>query len=102
MLEREAYDYEQMSVGWWPGSASFPDPAFYAYAYPKPDGIEQAELGIAGRGVGTTSSASSSSLYEDVRAAASPASCAARVPRRRLRRVHVPRAGWDARLVGGS
>jgi hypothetical protein len=41
MLKRETYDAEQMSVGWWPGSASFPKPAFYAYGFPKRDGMEQ-------------------------------------------------------------
>jgi hypothetical protein len=48
LLERVAYDYEQMSVGWWPGDARYPRPAFYAYAYPKPDGIEAADLGVEG------------------------------------------------------
>ncbi len=48
LLDREAYEHEQISVGWWPGDASFRRPAFYAYAYPKPDGIEAADLGIPG------------------------------------------------------
>jgi hypothetical protein len=48
MLDRETYDYEQMSVGWWPGDGSFRKPAFYAYAYPKPEGIDAADLGVAG------------------------------------------------------
>src|SRR5439155_6363203 len=34
LLDRVAYDYEQMSIGWWSGSATFPRPAFYAYGYP--------------------------------------------------------------------
>jgi len=48
LLEREAYDYEQISVGWWPGDPSFRKAAFYAYAYPKPEGIEAADLGVDG------------------------------------------------------
>jgi len=48
MLVRGTYDYEQMSVGWWPGMATFPHPAFYAYAYPKPDGIEGTSLPVPG------------------------------------------------------
>jgi hypothetical protein len=47
-LDRHQYDHEQMSAGWWPGNASYPRPAFYAYAYPKPDGIETADLGVDG------------------------------------------------------
>ena len=48
LLDRVAYDYEQMSIGWWPGSATFTRPAFYAYAYPKPEGIEDATLDVPG------------------------------------------------------
>lgn len=31
---QEAYAKEVSSAGFWPGSAAFPSPAFYAYAYP--------------------------------------------------------------------
>jgi hypothetical protein len=31
---QEAYSKEVSSAGFWPGSADFPEPAFYAYAYP--------------------------------------------------------------------
>lgn len=36
----EAYSHECSSVGWWPGNVGGPmaEPAFYAYAYPEPDG----------------------------------------------------------------
>ncbi len=40
LLDREAYDAEQINVGWWPGTRPYPKPAFYAYAYPKPAAIE--------------------------------------------------------------
>ncbi|CAN5807007.1 DUF5996 family protein [soil metagenome] len=43
-ITREAYSHEVFSVGFWPGSAAFPSPIFYAYAYPNPDGLQ-------GRGV---------------------------------------------------
>ena len=48
LLDRKSYEDEQVSAGWWPGDASFRKPAFYAYAYPKPDGIEDADLGVPG------------------------------------------------------
>jgi hypothetical protein len=48
LLDRKAYEDEQVSVGWWPGDASFRRPAFYAYAYPKPDGIDTVDLGVPG------------------------------------------------------
>jgi uncharacterized protein DUF5996 len=36
----EAYSHECISAGWWPGTPGSPvaEPAFYAYAYPEPDG----------------------------------------------------------------
>jgi hypothetical protein len=33
---QEAYSHEVSSAGFWPGSADFPFPAFYAYCYPTP------------------------------------------------------------------
>jgi len=39
----EAYSHECISAGWWPGipGSSVPEPAFYAYVYPVPNGIER-------------------------------------------------------------
>jgi hypothetical protein len=34
---QEAYSHEVSSCGFWPGSDSFPQPAFYSYCYPTPD-----------------------------------------------------------------
>ena len=36
---REANSHEEISVGFWPGSGSVPEPAFYAYARPEPPGL---------------------------------------------------------------
>jgi len=36
---REANSHEEFSVGFWPGSASVAEPAFYAYARPEPGGL---------------------------------------------------------------
>jgi hypothetical protein len=38
---REAYSHEVSSAGFWPGNASFPQPAFYCYAYPEPAGFRE-------------------------------------------------------------
>lgn len=40
---QEAYSREETSVGWWPSSEP-PGPAFYAYAYPEPDGYKTATV----------------------------------------------------------
>jgi hypothetical protein len=40
----EAYSHEEASVGFWPGSDAYPHAAFYAYAYPSPDGYAAARI----------------------------------------------------------
>ena len=41
---REAYSHEVSSAGWWPGGETFPQPAYYAYAYPEPSGYRDAPV----------------------------------------------------------
>jgi hypothetical protein len=43
-ITRNAGDAEQVAVGWWPGDARYPRPAFFAYAYPAPEGYSDATL----------------------------------------------------------
>ncbi|HSK19960.1 MAG TPA: DUF5996 family protein [Longimicrobiales bacterium] len=43
-VTRSAYSHEVFSAGWWPGSEAYPKPAFYAYAYPEPDGFGEAQV----------------------------------------------------------
>jgi hypothetical protein len=43
-VTREAYSHEVFSAGWWPGSKAYPQPAFYAYAYPEPEGFAEAKV----------------------------------------------------------
>ena len=38
---REAYSHEVSSCGFWPGGGAVDFPAFYAYAYPEPEGFER-------------------------------------------------------------
>jgi len=40
----EAYSHEVSSAGFWPGDPSFPQAAFYSYAYPQPPGFESAPI----------------------------------------------------------
>ena len=40
----EAYSHEVISCGFWPGDRKFQRPAFYAYALPRPDGLENGPL----------------------------------------------------------
>ena len=43
VIMRYGEDAENISAGFWAGDERNPFPAFYAYAYPKPDGCELAE-----------------------------------------------------------
>ena len=36
---QEAYSHEVSSLGFWPGRGPNPEPVFYAYAYPEPEGF---------------------------------------------------------------
>ena len=36
---QEAYSHECSSIGFWPGGGPIPEPVFYAYAYPEPEGF---------------------------------------------------------------
>jgi hypothetical protein len=47
-VTREAYSHEVSSAGFWPGSADAPQPIFFSYAYPTPDGFSEAPVGPAG------------------------------------------------------
>jgi hypothetical protein len=41
---REAYSHEVISHGFWPGNDMLPEPVFYAYAAPEPDGLKTAAI----------------------------------------------------------
>jgi hypothetical protein len=43
-MMQEAASHEEISVGFWPGSGSVPQPAFYAYAAPEPPGFPGASV----------------------------------------------------------
>jgi len=43
-VTREAYSHEVSSLGFWPGNEMMPEPIFYSYAYPAPDGFAEATV----------------------------------------------------------
>lgn len=47
-VAREAYSHEVSSCGFWPGSDQMPQPVFYAYAYPEPNGFRTAQVAPGG------------------------------------------------------
>jgi len=43
-ITRDAYSHEVSSCGWWPGGGAIGHAAFYAYAYPEPEGFAKARV----------------------------------------------------------
>lgn len=43
-VTEEAYSREEISVGFWTGNETLPEPAFYSYIYPEPDGYKTAKV----------------------------------------------------------
>jgi hypothetical protein len=97
LLDRATYDCEQISVGWWAGNAGYPRPAFYAYGYPKPEGIESADLGVDGA-TWNTDLGEFILDYDVVRAAPSPGATARAFLDAAYGAV-ATRAHWDPGLV---
>jgi hypothetical protein len=70
-ITREAYSHEVSSVGWWPGDATTPYPAFYSYASPEPAGFGDARV-LPSSAFYDKDAGQFRLKYDDVRTAASP------------------------------
>lgn len=42
--DKDAYSHECISFGFWGGDEKMPEPAFYSYTYPSPEGVNQEPL----------------------------------------------------------
>lgn len=71
IIERKGGDAEQVCAGFWPGHARFPQPAFFSYTYPKPDGIEHEVIEPSKAGW-SSDLGEFALLYDDVRSSPSP------------------------------
>ena len=70
-IYRVAMDSQQAEFGFWFGSEKYPRPAFYAFSYPKPAGIEKAT--VRPKRAGWNEAMGEFLLdYEEVRAAQEP------------------------------
>ena len=47
VVTQEAYSHEVSSAGFWAGDPGTPEPSFYAYAYPTPEGFGEAKVAPA-------------------------------------------------------
>ena len=70
-IMRHAMDAEESCVGFWPGDARFPEPAFFAYAYPPPDAYADASIEPPAA-LWSAELGEFVLRYDDVRSAASP------------------------------
>jgi Family of unknown function (DUF5996) len=43
-MTREAYSHEVSSCGFWPGNSAAPEPVFYVYQVPEPEGFKEASV----------------------------------------------------------
>ncbi len=97
-VTREAYSHEVVSFGFWPGDPHTPEPAYYAYVYPEPEGITDEPLLPASarwenpRGRGHLALLS----YDDVRAADAPAGTVLDFLESAYRAAVARAPGWDA------
>ena len=72
LVERDAYSHEAMSFGFWAGDDQVRAPAFYAYAYPVPDGLGQEPLEPAAARWTDDAGSMAILMYDDIRRAADP------------------------------
>jgi uncharacterized protein DUF5996 len=91
---------EQAAMGFWPGDERFPQAAFYAYASPKPDGIEAAAVKPGGA-FWSTELGEFLLPYDAVRASADPRGALLEFLASTYR-AGAERAGWDAELTAGD
>ena len=91
---------EHAAAGFWPGDERFPQPAFYAYASPKPEGIEAATLEPGGA-FWSTELGEFLLPYDAVRAAAAPRGALLEFLESTYR-AGAERHGWDAELTAGD
>ncbi len=92
-VQSEAYSHEVISAGFWPGGGATPEPAFYAYAVPEPEGLRD----VKPRPAAARWDATMGEFilpYEAVRSAASPDEALMEFLKSTYEAA-AERAGWD-------
>ncbi len=72
LIYRRSANAEQICAGFWPGNEQFAHPAFFSYPYPKPEGVERAQI-LPAAASWSDDIGEFLLPYDDVRTAASPA-----------------------------
>lgn len=99
-IRRNAMNEELVEVGWWSGNAAYPKPAFYSFAYPQPESIENAKVSPAGS---RWDPAMGEFLfdYDDLRNSKDPDADLLSFFESTYK-AGAERAGWDSGLVGNG
>jgi hypothetical protein len=99
-IMRNGADAQLIEVGWWPGDTRYPKAAFFAYAYPVPDGFGQ--LSLAPPAARWDTDLGEYILdWDDVRAAADPRATALEFARSAFRQACAACA-WDPALAASA
>ena len=97
-IRRNAMNEELIEVGWWSGSAAYPNPAFYSFTYPQPEEIEHAKVSpVSARWDPTMGEFILD--YDDLRKSKNPDGDLLSFFESTYQ-AGAERAGWDPRLVG--
>jgi hypothetical protein len=99
-IRRNAMNAELIEMGWWAGSAAYPRPAFYAFTYPQPAGIED----VAIRPASARWDATMGEFildYDQLRRSNDPDGDLLAFFRSTFR-AGSARAGWDPQLIGSG
>ncbi len=99
-IMRNAGTAQAVEVGWWPGDARYGKAAFYAYAYPVPEGF--ADHALAPAAARWDSALGEYILdWDDVRAEPDPAAVALEFARSAFRHACAV-CGWDLQLAASA
>lgn len=99
-IRRNAMNAELIEMGWWAGSAAYPKPAFYSFAYPQPAGIEGAPISHASARWDATMGEFILD-YDDLRLSKDPDGDLLAFFRTAYN-AGAQRAGWDPKLMGSG
>lgn len=99
-IRRNAMNAELIEMGWWAGSAAYPKPAFYAFTYPQPAGIEESRISPA---AAHWDAAMGEFIldYDDLRRSKDPGGDLLAFFQSTFR-AGMERAGWDPKLIGSG
>jgi len=99
-ITRNSGNAEQIEIGWWPGDMRYPRPAFFAFAFPAPEGFENVTLSPPAAHWDTTLGEYVLD-WDDVRVTSSPHRAGVEFGRSAIRHACMI-CGWDPDLAAST